>query len=66
MNVKINGEQKDIPDGLTVGGLLEFLGRSPDRVAIECNLKILPRGVWKETRVQPGDAFEIVHLVGGG
>jgi thiamine biosynthesis protein ThiS len=35
-------------------------------VAIERNLDILPRAKWQETKVQPDDRYEIVHLVGGG
>lgn len=66
MTVTINGERREIPDGLNVAGLLEHLGMRSDRVAIERNLDILPRAQWQETRVQPNDSFEIVHLVGGG
>jgi thiamine biosynthesis protein ThiS len=36
------------------------------RVAIERNLEILPRPKWTETRVEPGDRYEIVQFVGGG
>lgn len=66
MNVRINGERRDIPDGLTVTALVEHLGLPADRVAIERNLDVLPRAVWRETAVQPDDSFEIVHFVGGG
>jgi len=66
MIVKINGDPREVPDGLTVSTLLDFLEMRNDRVAIEYNLNILPRAVWNETKVQPNDAFEIVHFVGGG
>lgn len=66
MNVRINGEQREIPDGLTVTALLDHLGMAPDRVAIERNLDILPRANWQNTAVEPNDSFEIVHFVGGG
>jgi sulfur carrier protein len=66
MIVKINGDPREIPDGLTVSTLLEFLEMRNDRVAIEYNLNILPRAKWSETEVQPNDSFEIVHFVGGG
>jgi sulfur carrier protein len=46
--------------------LLEHLGMSRDRVAIERNLNILPRANWNETQVEPDDSFEIVQFVGGG
>ena len=66
MTVTINGERREIPDGLTVAALIEHLGMPINRVAIERNLDVLPRACWKETAVQSGDSFEIVHFVGGG
>ena len=66
MKITINGELREIPDGLTVAALLQHLEMAADRVAIERNLDILPRTKWQETKVQPDDRYEIVHLVGGG
>jgi len=66
VTVTINGDRREIPDGLTVAALLEHLGMTGGRVAIERNLDILPRARWKETAVQSNDSFEIVHFVGGG
>jgi thiamine biosynthesis protein ThiS len=66
MKVTINGEHREIPDGLTVTDLLEHIGMPAERVAIERNLDILPRAQWLNTKVQSNDSFEIVHFVGGG
>jgi thiamine biosynthesis protein ThiS len=66
MRVVINGERREIPDGLNVSAMIEHLGMPVDRIALERNLAILPRAHWKETQVQPNDSFEIVHFVGGG
>lgn len=66
MTVTINGERREIPDGVSVTEMLEHLGMLRDRVAIERNLNILSRANWNETRVEPNDSFEIVHFVGGG
>jgi sulfur carrier protein len=66
MIVTINGDRKEIPDGLTITALLEHLGMKTGRVAVERNLDILPRAVWPDTLVQPNDSFEIVQFVGGG
>ena len=66
MKVTINGESREIPDGLTVAALLDYLGMKPELVAIERNLDILPRALWAQTQTQPNDTFEIVHFVGGG
>jgi thiazole synthase len=64
--IKVNGEPREIPEGLTVAALLEHLGMSDGRLAIERNLDILPRTLWSDTQVQSNDSFEIVHFVGGG
>ncbi|HEY6444167.1 MAG TPA: sulfur carrier protein ThiS [Candidatus Acidoferrales bacterium] len=66
MTITINGEHREIPDGLNVAQLLDNIGMAIDRVAIERNFEILPRAEWKRTAVQPDDNFEIVHFVGGG
>ena len=66
MKITINGELREIPDGLSVEALLQHLEMTAERVAIERNLDILPRAKWRETAVQSDDRFEIVHLVGGG
>ena len=66
MQVMINGEERQIPEGLTVTALLQQLALPAERVAIERNRDILPRGCWAATAVKPGDSYEIVHLVGGG
>lgn len=66
MTVTINGESREIPDGLNVTGMLAHLGITADRVAIERNRDILPRAQWQGTAVEVGDVYEIVHFVGGG
>jgi thiamine biosynthesis protein ThiS len=66
VTITINGESREIPDGLNVAELLDNIGMASDRVAIERNFEILPRGEWQRTAVQPNDNFEIVHFVGGG
>lgn len=66
MQIFVNGETREVPEGLEVSALLSHLGLPAARVAIERNLEILPRSQWMVTAVQHGDRYEIVHLVGGG
>jgi sulfur carrier protein len=66
IKILVNGETREVPEGLGVPTLLAHLGLPIDRVAIERNLEILPRSEWAATNVLPGDRYEIVHLVGGG
>ncbi|MGH9811987.1 MAG: sulfur carrier protein ThiS [Candidatus Acidiferrales bacterium] len=64
--VFINGDQREIPQNLTLKELLRFLGLKEERVAIERNREIIKREAWEQVRVEPGDQFEIVQFVGGG
>ena len=66
ITIHLNGEAREVPDGLTLGGLLDWLEFPSDRVAVERNSEIVPRARWPETLVQSGDRLEVVHLVGGG
>jgi thiamine biosynthesis protein ThiS len=66
MQLHINGEQGDFPDGLTVATLVAQLGMKPDRVAVELNMEIVPRAQWEATVLKDGDKLEVVHFVGGG
>jgi sulfur carrier protein len=66
MTVSVNGEQREVPDGLTVAGLLAHLQIPAERAAVEHNGRVLPRPEWDRTPVQANDRFEIVQLVGGG
>ena len=66
MKIVLNGEEREVPEGLSVAALLMHLCIAAGRIAIERNLEILPRDKWEATQVTPGDRFEIVHFVGGG
>jgi len=66
ITIQINGEQREIPAGLTVASLLLQLQFPADRVAVERNLEIVPRHRWDATSIEPGDCLEVVHFVGGG
>jgi sulfur carrier protein len=66
MTLTINGESRDFPDDLTLSTLVQQLGMKGDRVAVELNLEIVPRGTWDSTLLKNGDKLEIVHFVGGG
>jgi sulfur carrier protein len=66
MKVRINGEEKEIADGLSIAGLLEELQIRPGRVVVELNQNIVSRTSHGATWLKEGDALEIVHFVGGG
>ena len=66
MRATVNGEPLELPDGLTVEGLLAHLSLAGDRVAVERNGTVVKRARHAEETVADGDVLEIVTFVGGG
>ena len=66
IRVHLNGEDRDVPAGLTVRALLESLELEPRLVVVERNREILSRTRYDEVEVHEGDTLELVHFVGGG
>lgn len=66
MQLTINGESREVPEGLTVRGLIEHLGLTEGPVAVEKNRAVVPRAEHATTALAAGDVVELVHFVGGG
>ena len=64
--IHVNGEERQVPAGLSIAGMLAELGLDPQRVAVERNLEVVPRPSLGDVRVEDGDRYEVVHFVGGG
>lgn len=62
----VNGETRELDKDATVASLLEKLETSPERVAIELNLRILDKLDYARTVLKDGDRLEIISFVGGG
>lgn len=66
MQLMVNGEAQEVPDGITVAGLIERLGLTSGPVAVERNREVVPRADHASAVLQESDVVEIVHFVGGG
>ena len=66
VSIRVNGEERRVPAGLSVAAMLAELGLDPKRVAVERNLDVVPRSSLGDVRVEDGDRYEVVHFVGGG
>ncbi|EAT09891.1 MULTISPECIES: sulfur carrier protein ThiS [Sphingomonadaceae] len=66
ISIRINGEHRRVREGLTLAELASELGFTPEKVAVERNLEVVPRSTLADVRVEDGDELEIVHFVGGG
>lgn len=66
VNVVVNGEAHTVEAPVSVAALVQALGLSGKRIAIERNGEIVPKSRYPHTRVDAGDRLEIVAAVGGG
>ena len=66
MRVSVNGEEQELPEALTVAELVERAGLGDQRIALELNREIVPRGEYATTTLHEGDRVEIVRAIGGG
>ncbi|HEY1909076.1 MAG TPA: sulfur carrier protein ThiS [Myxococcaceae bacterium] len=65
MTLTLNGERREVLDGLTVAALVGQLGIR-GRVAVELNGEVLRQAQHPETTLRDGDTLEVVTFVGGG
>lgn len=67
LQVTVNGETRALP-AMSVQDLLRREGLDPQRpgLAVAVNGQVVPRRSWAETRLQGGDAVEIVKPFSGG
>jgi thiazole synthase len=66
MQIKINGEPRSFAEPLDLATLIEQLGLTGKRIAVELNQEIVPHGQYGQRVLNDKDQVEIVHAIGGG
>ena len=66
MQIRLNGERRDLSNLVSVRVLLDELGLDRERVAVEVNRRILKRLEFEAVTIEDGDEVEVVTFVGGG
>ena len=66
MELCVNGEKLQLPDGATIQALLDHYKLQSVRVAVELNRDIVAKKAYLNTSLKSGDTVEIVTFVGGG
>ncbi|MEV6107599.1 sulfur carrier protein ThiS [Streptomyces sp. NPDC051940] len=64
--IRVNGEPRELPDGLTLDALVATLTTAPTGVAAAVNETVVPRGRWAATPLGDGDRVEVLTAVQGG
>lgn len=66
VQVKLNGEPRELPEGTTVAQAVAELTVLEGGVAAAVNGDVVPRGSWAATPLRAGDQVEVVTAVQGG
>jgi sulfur carrier protein len=66
ISVVINGETREVPDGVMLDRLPEVFSLPMQRIAIEVNKAVIRRADWPFLAINEGDRIEVVYFVGGG
>jgi sulfur carrier protein len=69
MRVLVNGAAREVPDGITVAGLVGDVrsGAGDSRgVAVAVDAEVVPRGEWDSVVLAEGQRIELVGAIQGG
>jgi len=66
MQIRLNGQDRELADAATVAELLASLALRPEGVAVAVDRRVIPRGEHTSHRLHPGAEVEVIRAVGGG
>lgn len=66
ITVSVNGATRQFPQIISIAALVEEMGLTGKRIALERNGEIVPRGMFATRQLADGDRLEVVVAVGGG
>ena len=66
ITIVLNGSDKQVDSNISVSQLLEELGLTEKRLAVEINQQIIPRSSFTDHTLYEKDNVEIVQAIGGG
>lgn len=66
MNIKVNGEMREVAEGTTMFELITSLGLAERVMASALNMEIVKQDAWDKAVLKEGDVIELLDFVGGG
>jgi thiamine biosynthesis protein ThiS len=66
MKLVINGDERELENGLTIATFLATKDLRPEMVVVEHNGEIVPRGEYASVTLSDGDKLEVVQMMAGG
>lgn len=64
--ISVNGKTRTLEAELSLQDLLQDLGMTTGRIAVELNGNIVPRSQFSSQLIRNLDSIEIVQAIGGG
>ncbi len=64
--IELNGEPRTVEGDARLTTLIASLKLRKGRIAVEINQAVVPKAMWEQVILHPGDKVEIVNFVGGG
>lgn len=66
MQLKVNGEVRELEEGSTLLDLIQSLGLEDRVMAAALNMEIVKQEAWGSAVLNEGDTLELLDFVGGG
>jgi sulfur carrier protein len=66
VNVRVNGEQRDLANGTNVAEVVGTLTDAERGVAVAVDGEVVPRSAWAATALADGQHVEVLRAVQGG
>ena len=68
MQIRLNGEEKNVEAQINIRELLIELELDPEQsgIAVAINREVIPKTLWKETEICENSEVEIIRAVQGG
>jgi sulfur carrier protein len=64
--IKVNGQEEEIYEGVSIKEFIISKGFKPDNVVVELNREIIKSDVWDDVTLKENDVLEVLRFVGGG
>ncbi|WP_457639148.1 sulfur carrier protein ThiS [Persephonella sp.] len=66
MKIILNGEEREVKEGITISQLIQELGIKAPNYAVAVGMEVIPKSEYSTYSLKEGDRVEIVTFVGGG
>lgn len=68
MRIRLNGAEREVPDGVSVGDVVRIAGADGEErgVAVALEGEVVPRSQWERVAPPEGSRIEVLRAVQGG